>query len=122
MRKNICLLATLMGLAVFVPPHGQVLMNILGTNNSGPVRSNEVLAQNDRTELAELANEKNGPRTLGTAGYKHFVSLLEKRMAQLGLSRYGSVGFRTVYKFPTGRERTFETKFYVNGVSLHIGK
>lgn len=111
-----------MGLAVFVPTQAQVLKNILGTNNSGPVPSNEVLAQNYRTELAELANEKNGPRTLGTAGYKHFVSHLEKRMAQLGLIRYGSVGFRTVYKFPKGRERTFETKFYVNGVSLHIGK
>lgn len=112
---------TAFSLSIFIPSEAQVLKNILGNSNSSPVPSNEVLIQNYRADVLELTQAKYSGRQLGTVGFKNVAAHIEKRMQQLGLIRYGTVGYKSTYKFPTGRIRTVDTKFYVDGKSLHIG-
>lgn len=59
---------------------------------------------------------------MGTTGYKNLSGHLEKRMQQLGLIRYGTVGYRSTFKYPVGRQLSVESKFYVEGKALHMNK
>lgn len=121
MRNKILLLITAFSFSTFITIEAQVLKNLLGTSTPNPVPSNEVLIQNYRAELAELTQAKYTGRALGTVGFRNISAHLERRMQQLGLIRYGTTGYRSTYKFPTGRIRTVETKFYVDGKSLYVG-
>lgn len=100
----------------------QILKNLLGTSNNSPIPTNEVLIQNFRTDLQELVQARYNNRLMGTTGYKNLSGHLEKRMQQLGLIRYGSVGYRSIFKFPVGRQLSVESKFYVEGKALHLNK
>lgn len=121
MRNKIILLITAFSFSTFLPVEAQVFKNLLGTSTPDPVPSNEVLIQNYRAELAELTQAKYTGRALGTTGFKNVSAHIERRMQQSGLIRYGTTGYRSTYKFPTGRIRTVETKFYVDGKSLYVG-
>ncbi|RYD98896.1 MAG: M28 family peptidase [Sphingobacteriales bacterium] len=100
----------------------QILKNLLGTSSSGPIPANEVLIQNFRTDLQELVQARYNNRLMGTTGYKNLSGHLEKRMQQLGLIRYGTVGYRSSFKFPVGRQLSVESKFYIEGKALHLNK
>lgn len=100
----------------------QILKNLLGTSNSGPIPANDVLIQNFRTDLQELVQARYNNRLMGTTGYKNLSGHLEKRMQQLGLIRYGTVGYRSSFKFPVGRQLSVESKFYTEGKALHLNK
>ncbi|MBL7706309.1 MAG: M28 family peptidase [Taibaiella sp.] len=121
MKRKIALL-------LFISPffsfkgQSQILKNLLGTSNNGPIPANEVLIQNFRTDLQELVQARYNNRLLGTTGYKNLSGHLEKRMQQLGLIRYGTVGYRSSFKFPVGRQLSVESKFYVEGKALHLNK
>lgn len=121
MKRKIALL-------LFISPffsfkgQSQILKNLLGTSNNGPVPANEVLIQNFKTDLQELVQARYNNRLMGTTGYKNLSGHLEKRMQQLGLIRYGTVGYRSSFKFPVGRQLSVESKFYVEGKALHLNK
>lgn len=121
MKRKIALL-------LFISPffgfkgQSQILKNLLGTSNNGPVPANEVLIQNFRADLQELVQARYNNRLMGTTGYKNLSGHLEKRMQQLGLIRYGTVGYRSSFKFPVGRQLSVESKFYVEGKALHLNK
>jgi hypothetical protein len=108
-------------LFVSIPSHSQIFKNILGGATNSLVPANEVMIPNLRADVVELTQAKYNNRALGTTGYKNVTAHLERRMQQLGLIRYGTVGYKSSYKFPVGKIRTVESKFYVEGKSLHIG-
>lgn len=121
MKRKIALLLLISPFFSF-KGQSQILKNLLGTSSSGPVPANEVLIQNFRTDLQELVQARYNNRLMGTTGYKNLSGHLEKRMQQLGLIRYGTIGYRSSFKFPVGRQLSVESKFYVEGKALHLNK
>ncbi|HRP88632.1 MAG TPA: M28 family peptidase [Edaphocola sp.] len=103
--------------------YGQGLKNIINfVGNRDPEAAKEIASSQLQNEVKELISTKYSGRKLGTVAYKNLTFYLEQKMLQLGLERYGSIGYRTPFKYPNGRQLSHDAKFYLNGKSLFIGK
>ncbi|RQO32410.1 hypothetical protein DBR32_02045 [Taibaiella sp. KBW10] len=98
--------------------HSQLLKNILNTKPSAP--NNDALIQGIKTDIQELSNDKYTGRAIGTNGYNNVTAHIEKRMSESGLVRYGTVGYKSSYKYATGRSATVEAKFLVSNKNLIV--
>lgn len=99
--------------------HGQLLKNILNTNKT-TAPNNEGLIQALRADVTELSQDKYGGRLMGTNGYNNVTAHIEKRMNEIGLTRYGTIGYKSAFKYVTGRSATVESRFLVNGKNVVI--
>jgi hypothetical protein len=113
------LITAAMLLAVSPTSHGQLLKNILSTNKSA-APNNEPLIQALRNDVAELSQDKYTGRLIGTPGYNNVTAHIEKRMSEIGLTRYGTIGYKSVFKYVTGRSATVESRFLVNNKNVVI--
>lgn len=98
--------------------HSQLLKNILSSKSTAP--NNDALIQGLKTDIQELSNDKYTGRAIGTNGYNNVTAHIEKRMSELGLVRYGTIGYKSSYKYATGRSATVESRFLVCNKNLVV--